>query len=151
MLKTYWREGWHWPPAGKHQISGIQKVETLIFVIFDVICVIWNKICHNSSFTRPAGLVIDSSRSGTCFSSCLASSKHVSITKKCLFDMILYFLCRSTPLPFPQIHFQILQYRNNVSSRMVNRYTRGWTMSSFSFIFFELSLMLLHFFVIFGP
>ena len=40
------------------------------------------------------------------------------------------FLTGDTAIPLPATHFQTLQYRNNVSSRMVNRYTRifdaGW-------------------------
>ena len=34
MLKTYWARRLCWPPAGKLQNSGIQKVEILIFWIF---------------------------------------------------------------------------------------------------------------------
>ena len=34
------------------------------------------------------------------------------------------FLTVDTAIPTPQTHFQTLQYRNNVSSRMANRYTR---------------------------
>ena len=40
--------------------------------------------------------------------------------------MVFCFLCHCvcTPDPFPEIHFWTVQYRNNVSSRMANRYTR---------------------------
>ena len=33
LLKTYWARRLCWPPAGKNWIAGIQKVETLIFLI----------------------------------------------------------------------------------------------------------------------
>ena len=46
---------------------------------------ILNKFCRNSSFTGSVGLIIASSRSGTSFSSRLASSIYFSITKKCIF------------------------------------------------------------------
>ena len=85
VLKTYWREGWHWPPAGKLWISGIQKVKTLNFAIWDPNLVILNKCCRNSSFTKSLGLIIASSRSGTCFSSCLASSIYFYITNNMFF------------------------------------------------------------------
>ena len=130
LLKTYWWEGWHWPAARKLRISGIQKVETLKSWILDSSWMILNNFCRNSSFTGSVGLIIDSSRSGTCFSSCLASSKYFTIRKKCLFAMVFCFFCVYTPVPFPQICFWTLQYRNNVSSRMASRYTRifdaGW-------------------------
>ena len=54
-------------------------------MIFDPNWYILDKIGSNSSFTKSLGLIIDSSRSGTCFSSCLASSIDFSKTKKCLF------------------------------------------------------------------
>ena len=60
MLKTCWREGWHWPAARKLRNSGIQNFETLIFLISDLIWVILNNFCRNSSFTRPAGGIIAS-------------------------------------------------------------------------------------------
>ena len=34
------------------------------------------------------------------------------------------FLTVDTAIPVPQTHFQALQYRDNVSSRMASRYTR---------------------------
>ena len=75
--------------------------------------------------------------------------KTVSITKKCLFDTVLCVFVWNTPLPFPQIHFQTLQYRNNVSSRMANRCTRifdagGLRVHFPPFYFFYI-------FAIFGP
>ena len=95
LLKTYWSRRLCWPPAGKLRTSGIQNFETRIFVIFDTNCVILNNFCRNSSFTGSGGWIIDSSRSGSCFSSCLASSKYFSIRKTCLFDVFLFF-CVST-------------------------------------------------------
>ena len=93
LLKTQWREGWHWPPAGIRQISGIQKVETLIFWFLGPNCIILHKFCRKSSFMRQVGLIIGSSRSGTSFSSCLASSLYFSIlvTKTCLFLRYNFF------------------------------------------------------------
>ena len=97
LLKTYWWEGWHWPPAGKLQISGIQKAETLIFVIFDIICVFLNKIRRNSCFTGSVGLIIASSRSGMGFSSCLTSSIYFSIRNMYVcFYGVKVFLCSDT-------------------------------------------------------
>ena len=121
LLKTYWARRLCSPPAGKLWISGIQKVETLIFLIFDEICVILDNFCRNSSFTGSVGLIIGSSRSGTCFSSCLASSIYFSIRKKCIFS--------SVQLPRTYcVHFLRPISRpcsmEKVSSRMVNRYTR---------------------------
>ena len=46
--------------------------------IADLIYDILYEIGCNSSFTGSVGLIIASSRSGTCFSSCLTSSKHFS-------------------------------------------------------------------------
>ena len=68
--------------GGKLWISGIQKVETSIFLILDLIWVILNEIGCDSSFTGSVGLIIASSRSGTCFSSCLASSIYFFYNKK---------------------------------------------------------------------
>ena len=56
-----------------------------------------NKIHRNASFTQPGALIIDSNRSGTCFSLCLTSSTYFSITNKCLF-LEVDFLC--VPLHF---------------------------------------------------
>ena len=42
------------------------------------------------------GFIIDSSRSGTCFSSCLTSSKHFSKRKKYAFYRVKVFLCSCT-------------------------------------------------------
>ena len=53
--KTYWQEGWHWPAARKLRNSGIQKVETLIFLSLDPNLSILDKSGCNSSFTRPGG------------------------------------------------------------------------------------------------
>ena len=64
-----------WLPAGIHDFPDIQKVETLIFVIFE--------------------------------------SKT---------PILLDFVCLPNGST-PRIHFWILQYRNNVPSRMANRYT----------------------------
>ena len=122
LLKTYRREGLRWPPAGKLWISGIQKVETLIFWILDPNCGILNKIGRKSSFTRPGGWIIDFSRSETCFSSCLASSIFFFYKKK-----VSFFLRSCVPTHNahpPPTHSWTPQYRNNVSSRMANRYTR---------------------------
>ena len=124
LLKTYWARRLCWPPAGKLWISGILNFETLIFLIFDPNWSILNNFCRNASFTGSVGWIIDSSRSGTCFSFCLASSKQFSIRKICFWYGFMCFLCGDTPLPYPQICFWTLQYRNNVSSRMANRYTR---------------------------
>ena len=52
-----------------------------ILVILDLTLVIMNKTDQASSFTRQVGVIIASSRSGTCFSSCLTSSKYFSISK----------------------------------------------------------------------
>ena len=81
---------------GKLWISGIQKVETLNFWIFDPNCIILNNFCRNSSFTKSLGVIIASSRSGTCFSSCLASSIYFSITKKVSFLYGFMFFCVGT-------------------------------------------------------
>ena len=94
-LQTYWREGWHWPAARKLRNSGIQKVETLNFLIFDSNWIILNNFCLNSSFTGSVGLIIASSRSGTCFSSCLTSSI-IFCNTKYIFDMVLCFFCVGT-------------------------------------------------------
>ena len=96
MLKTYCREGWHWPAARKLRNSGIQKVETLVFLILDPNWIILNNFCRNSAFTGSVGRIIASSRSGTCFSSCLTSSKHFSIRKKYVFYRVKVFLCSCT-------------------------------------------------------
>ena len=66
----------------------MQKVEALIFVIFDLIWVISNEIGRNYSFTGPGGLIIDSSRSGMCLSSCLASSIYFFYEKKVAFSWV---------------------------------------------------------------
>ena len=128
LLKTYWWGGWHWPAARKLRISGIQKVETPIFGIWDPNWSILNKIGRNPSFTRPGGWSIASSRSGTYFSSCLASSIYFSIRKSVFFlGTTSFCVCAHNV----QTHFWTLQYRNNVSLRMANRYTRifdaGWS------------------------
>ena len=64
-----------------------------VFVMLIRNCPILNKISRNSSFTRPRGLIIDSSRSGTCFSSCLTSSTYSSMTAKYVSDRVNLFLC----------------------------------------------------------
>ena len=126
LLKTYKREGWHWPPAGKHRISGIQKVETLIFGILGLNWFNLNKFGRNSSFTRQVGLIIGSSRSGTSFSSCLASSTYfpIPVTKKCLFLRYNFLFvsapCGAYPLQPISGPCSIEKYP---SSRMANRYT----------------------------
>ena len=95
LLKTYWVRRLCWPPAGKLWISGIQKVETLIFVILEPNCIILNNFCRNSTFTGSVGFIIDSSRSGTCFSSCLTSSIYFSIRKTVHFwcGFLLFRVC----------------------------------------------------------
>ena len=65
------------------------KKLTSMFVILDIICRIFNKISRNSSFTGSVGLIIASSRSGTCFSSCLTSSIYFSIRKSMFFIGLL--------------------------------------------------------------
>ena len=57
---------------------------------------ILNTIGRNSSFTKKVGLIIDSSRSGACFSSCLTSSIYFYITKKCLLDRVTLCFCVGT-------------------------------------------------------
>ena len=74
-----------------------------IFVISAPTWVILNKFGRNLSFTRPGGCIIDSSRSGTCFSSCLASSIYFSIRKKCLFLRVNLV---SHSAHIPPTHFQ---------------------------------------------
>jgi len=49
------REAWHWPPAGIRHISGIQKVETLNFVLLGLNCVNLNKFGRNSFFYKTSG------------------------------------------------------------------------------------------------
>ena len=105
--------------VSKFWISGIQNFETPIFLIVDSDWVILNNFCRNSSFTRPGSCIIDSSRSGTCFSSCLTSSIYFSIRKKCLF---LKILCPDPQRPSPSNSF--LEYRKSISLRMADRYTR---------------------------
>ena len=65
-------------------------------------CVFFKRVCkplllhefvRNSPFTRQEDLIVDSSRSGMCFSSCLTSSIYLSITKKCIFLRYNFFLC----------------------------------------------------------
>ena len=134
-MKTYWRAGWHWPPAGKSEISGIQNVETLIFWILDLIWIIFVKFLRNWSFTGSVGLIIDSSRSGTCFSSCLRSSTYFSRKKKTyVFYRVTVFLCSDTH----RFHsFKSISEPCSIEkypfSRMANRYTRifdaGWKRS----------------------
>ena len=128
-LKLTGREGWHWPPAGKHRISRIQKVETLIFAILGLKWLILNKFGRNSSFTRQVGLIIASSRSGTCFSCCLTSSTHFSITKKSVF--FLGSTLVDTPLHSLQPISGACSIEKYPSLRMANRYTRivdaGWS------------------------
>ena len=102
----------------------IWKVQTLILVISGLNWVILNKFGSNSSFTKSLGWIINSSRSGTCFQSCLTSSKYFSIRKSVFYIGFSVFLCVYTPVPFSQTCFWTLQYRNNVSLRMANRYTR---------------------------
>ena len=124
LLTTYWARRLCWPPAGKFWIPGIQHFETLIFKIFDPNWLILNSFCRNSSFAGSGGLIIDSSRSGMCFSSCLTSSIYFSIRKSILLIWFSVFWCVYKPVPFPQICFWTLQYRKSTSSRMANRYTR---------------------------
>ena len=65
----------------------------------------------NSSFTGSVGLIIASSRSGTSFSSCLASSTYFSITKKLFFLWYNFPFVSSSPrCQPPPTHFQTLQY-----------------------------------------
>ena len=73
--------------------------------------VILNKFCRNSSFMKQVGLIIASSRSGTSFSSWLASSTYFSITKKCvvLRYNILFVSAPPGVHPLPT-HFWTLQY-----------------------------------------
>ena len=99
LLRTYWARRLCWPPAGKFWISGIQKVETLILKILDLNLSIFDKIGHNSPFTGSVGRIIDSSRSGTCFSSCLASSIYFSIRKKYVFLGYNFLLWVDTQRP----------------------------------------------------
>ena len=130
-LKTYWQAGWHWPPAGKLWISGIQKVETSIFEILDPNWLIFIKFLRKSSFTESVGLIIGFSRCGMCFSSCPTSSTYFSITKKCIFLRYNFLLCVlahiAQPLKLISGPCSIEKYP---SSRMANRYTRifdaGW-------------------------
>ena len=104
LLKSYWARRLCWPPAGKLWISGIRNFGTLIFVIFDTDLVILNNFCRNSSFTGSVGLIIDSSRSGTCFSSCLASSIYFSLRKKWLFlGYVFLYVFEYWPLARPSI------------------------------------------------
>ena len=72
--------------------NGIQKVETFIFVIFGPNWSILNEFGRNSSFTKSLDLSIAPGRSGTCFSSCLASSTYFSIRKLFPFDMVFHVI-----------------------------------------------------------
>ena len=79
-------KGWSTNHFGVFYLSG----QTRFFVILGLICIVLNKICCHSSFTGLVDLIIGSSRSGTCFSSCLTSSTCFSVTKKFLFLEVLF-------------------------------------------------------------
>ena len=71
------RENFGFPEPKKHWNPEFLDFRANLWIL--------NKNCRSSSFTRPVGLIIDSIRSGTCFSSCLVSSiffhkKHVSFS-----------------------------------------------------------------------
>ena len=72
---------------------------------------ILNNFCGNSSFTGSEGLIIASNRSGTCFSSCLASSIYFSTTKICFSLVQLPFCVPGHRRLFSPTHFWTLQYR----------------------------------------
>ena len=103
----------------------IQKVETLILVISALNRLLFMVFLRNSSFTGSVGLIIASSRSGTSFSSCLASSIYFPITKKCLFLGSTLFLCHRDPDANPlQPISGPCSIGKYPSSRMANRYAR---------------------------
>ena len=54
----------------------LQNVETLILVILDLNWFILSSSLRNSSFIGSVGLIIDSTRSGSLFASCLTSSTY---------------------------------------------------------------------------
>ena len=107
-----------WPLAGRNiakkggplrKLARVRPILGLLtfgsnpdFVISGLNLVNLNKFGRNSSFTRQMGLIIASSRSGTCFSFCLASSTYFSITTKCLF---LWYNLFVTRLSTPPTHF----------------------------------------------
>ena len=114
----------------------IQKVEeTVNFRIFDLIWIIFIKFLCNSSFAGSMGLIIVSSRSGACFSSCLRSSIYISISKTCLFLRINFLFVPSSPDVQPlQPISGPCSIEKYPSSWMANRYTRifdaGWWLTS---------------------
>ena len=107
----------------------IQKLEILNAVILYVNClmlILFLKSC----FTRRVNFIIVCSRSGAKLWPHMMSLTYFSQEKRVCFLGTTSF-CASTLDAHPApIHFWILQYRNNMSSRMENRYTRifdaGW-------------------------
>ena len=115
------------PGAGPGPGPGPAKKDGKCVFFFKRVCkpLLLREFVRNSSFTRQVDLIIGSSRSGTCFSSCLASSTYFSITKKYVFYRVNMFLCPGThrdhsltPISGP---CSIEKYP---SLRMANRYTR---------------------------
>ena len=76
-------------------------MQTRVLVISGLNCVILHEFARHSSFTRPGDIIIDSSRSGTCFSSCLASSTHFSITQTIICLRYNFLLCQRPPMSTP--------------------------------------------------
>ena len=87
--------------------------------------VIFEQMLPKKSFTKSLDLVIDFSRSGTCLSSCLASSIYCSITKTCLFLGYNFLFVSSFSVVYPlQPISRPCSIEKYSSSRMANRYTR---------------------------
>ena len=123
-LKLTGREGCAGLRRESVDFPDIQKVETLILVILCLNLLDLDKIVRNSSFTRPGGLIIASSRSGTLFSSCLTSSTYFSMTKNVCFLGTTSFCVIVPRCPHPpQPISGPCSIEKYPSSRMANRYT----------------------------
>ena len=112
-----------------------QHVQTLNFVMFGLNWYVFDKIFCNSSFTGSDGFIIDPSKSRPTCWPCLMSPTDSSITKKfVLIEKYLFirvnFFFVSHQSPPPPTHVWTQQYRNDISSRVANRYTSifdaGW-------------------------
>ena len=108
---------------------GDLKGANLDFLDFRPKWVILNNFFRSSSFTGSVGLIIDSSRSVTCLSSCLASSIYFFHGKGVSLSWVqLPFVCVATT---PKLISGPCSIEKYPFSRMANRYTRifgaGWS------------------------